>query len=62
LRCIEFCNKVEESFADAYPLVVWENHKTADSEIVGFHFCVNNSYESNRFVLVYCSITPYTSA
>jgi hypothetical protein len=61
LGCIEFCNKVEESFADAYSLIVREDHKAADAEIVSFHFCVNNRYESDGFVLVYCGITSYAN-
>jgi len=62
LRSVELCHKVQETFSHANALVVRQNHKAADAEIVRFHARVDNGDEGNWSILVFGDVASDSRA
>jgi hypothetical protein len=45
-------HEVKEALANAYALIIWKDHKPADSVIEGAHFDFHDCYECDGFAFV----------
>jgi hypothetical protein len=46
--------------AETYSLVIWQNSKTTNPEVIRLHLCVNYRYEGNRFLVVEGGIASHS--
>ena len=53
--------KLSSRLPKAYSLVIGQNHQAANSEVVGFHLCVDYGNESNGFLVVEGGIASHSS-
>jgi hypothetical protein len=53
---VVFSHEVEKAFADAYALIIGENHKPTDSIIKRAHLDFHDGYERYGLAFVECNI------
>jgi len=56
LRQIKFSHEIQQTFSDAYALIIGQDYKTANAIIVCQHMHVCNCNKGNRLLLIKCNI------